>query len=134
MRNPVRVLLFALAGLVFLLIAGRAAAIFYTDTLWFSSLGYSSAFWTRITTNIVVRLITTVFAASVILLNLWFVLRQLGPVHLRRRYGNIEIAEQVPRKLLLLAAVVVAILAGWWLSSVQFGGGIPVAVLAWLRI
>src|SRR5688572_19955251 len=133
MRNPVRVLLFALAGLIILLIAGRAAAIFYTDALWFSSLGYSSAFWTRVTANIVVRLVTTVFAASVILLNLWFVLRQLGPVHLRRRYGNIEIAEQVPRKLLLLAAVVVAILAGWWLSSVQFGGGIPVAVLAWLR-
>jgi uncharacterized membrane protein (UPF0182 family) len=133
MRNPVRVLLFALAGLVLLLIAGRAAAVFYTDALWFGALGYSGTFWTRVTSTIVVRVVTTVFAAAVILLNLWFVLRQLGPVHLRRRYGNIEIAEQVPRRLLMLAAVVVAVLAGWWLSSVQFGGGIPVAVLAWLR-
>jgi uncharacterized protein len=61
------------------------------------------------------------------------VLRQLGPVHLRRRYGNLEFAEQVPRSLLVGGAVLASVLAGWWLSALQFGGNAPVALLAWLQ-
>ncbi|HUF50291.1 MAG TPA: UPF0182 family protein [Longimicrobiales bacterium] len=133
MRNPVRVLTLAVVGLILVLIAGRAAALFYTDVLWFQALGHSGVFWTRITATITVRLVTSAVAAGIILVNLWLVLRQLGPVHLRRRYGNLEFAERVPRTMLLAAAAVAAILAGWWLSSIQFGGNTPVAVLAWLR-
>lgn len=107
--------------------------MFYTDVLWYQALGYSGVFWTRTLTIVAVRLVTGAFGAALILVNVWYVLRQLGPVHLRRRYGNIEIAEQVPRAYLVSGALAVAVLAGWWLSSLQFGGNAAVALLAWLR-
>src|SRR5690606_35441678 len=89
--------------------------------------------WTRTLTIVAVRAITGAIGAAIILLNVWYVLRQLGPVHLRRRYGNIEIAEQIPRRYLITAAILIAVLAGWWLSSLQFGGNAAIALLAWLR-
>jgi uncharacterized protein len=115
------------------LIFGRSAAVFYTDALWFEAVGHGSVFWRRLVAVLTVRALAGALGAAIILLNLWYVLRQLGPVHLRRRYGNLEFAEQVPRSLLVGGAVLVAVLAGWWLATLQFGGNVPVAVLAWLN-
>jgi uncharacterized protein len=121
------------AVLVAILVFGRSAAVFYTDALWFDAAGYSAVFWRQLLATVVTRAITGAVGAAIILLNLWYVLRQLGPVHLRRRYGNLEFAEQVPRSLLVGGAVVIAALAGWWLATLQFGGNVPVAMLAWLQ-
>jgi uncharacterized protein len=107
--------------------------VFYTNALWFDAVGHSAVFWRRLVAVITTRLVMGAIGAAIILLNLWFVLRQLGPVHLRRRYGNLEFAEQVPRSLLVGGAVLVSVLAGWWLSTLQFGGNVPVALLAWLQ-
>jgi uncharacterized protein len=115
------------------LIFGRSAAIFYTDAMWFDGVGQSAVFWRRLLAVISTRVITGALGAALIMLNLWYVLRQLGPVHLRRRYGNLEFAEQVPRAYLVGGAAAVAILAGWWLSTLQFGGNVPVMMLAWLQ-
>lgn len=128
-----RGLIAAAVGLALVLLLGRSAAVFYTDLLWFDAVGQGGVFWKRLWTSAGVRLVTGAVAAAIILANVGYVLRQLGPVHLRRRYGNLEIAEQVPRRYLVAAAIAAAVLAGWWLSSLQFGGYIPVAVLAWLR-
>jgi uncharacterized protein len=133
MRTPGKVAIGAVAALFVLLIFGRSVAVFYTDALWFQAVEQSGVFWTRLLALISVRAATGAIGAAVILLNLWYVLRQLGPVHLRRRYGNLEIAEQVPRSYLVGGALAVSVLAGWWLSSLQFGGNMPVAVMAWLR-
>jgi len=132
-RSPGRILAAIAITIFVVLVIGRSAAIFYTDALWFDAVGQGAVFWKRFGTILTIRAITTVVAGSFILANLWYVLRHFGPVHLRRRYGNIEIAEQVPRRLLMTGATVIAVLAGWWLATVQFGGLIPVAVLAWLR-
>ncbi|HEX6309149.1 MAG TPA: UPF0182 family protein [Longimicrobiales bacterium] len=133
LRRPGRLIGAVLIGLLLIAVFGRSVAVFYTDALWYQALDYSSVFWTRTLTIAAVRLITGALGAALILLNVWYVLRQLGPVHLRRRYGNIEIAEQVPRAYLVAGAVAIAVLAGWWLSSLQFGGNAAVALLAWLR-
>jgi uncharacterized protein len=132
MRRPGRILIGAVVALFIVLIFGRSVAVFYTDVLWFEAVGHGDVFWKRLFTTLSVRAITGGLGAALILLNLWYVLRQLGPVHLRRRYGNIEIAEQVPRAYLIGGALLVAVLAGWWLSGIQFGGNMPVALLAWL--
>jgi uncharacterized protein len=118
---------------VIVLVFGRSLAVFYTNALWFEAVGHAAVFWRRLAVVISTRVATGAIGAGIIFLNVWFVLRQLGPVHLRRRYGNIEFAEQVPRSLLVAGAVAVSVLAGWWLSTLQFGGNVPVALLAWLQ-
>jgi uncharacterized protein len=133
LRNPGRALAVAAIVLVAVLIFGRSAAVFYTEALWFESTGQSAVFWRRLLAVLTTRIVTGGIGAGLILINLWYVLRQLGPVHLRRRYGNLEFAEQVPRTYLVAGAAAVSILAGWWLSTLQFGGNVPITMLAWLQ-
>ena len=79
----------------------RGAARLYTDALWFDELGLSSVFTARIMAVAVVRLVGGVVGVALVLGNLGVVARRLGPVHVRRRYGNLEIAEHVPRRVVL---------------------------------
>jgi uncharacterized protein len=132
-RRTGRIIAITAVALLLVLVLGRSVAVFYTDLLWYDAVGQSAVFWKRLLAAAVVRLVLGAVGAAVILLNLWYVLRQLGPVHLRRRYGNLEIAEQVPRSYLVAGAVLVAVLAGWWLVTLQFGGAAPIAALAWLQ-
>lgn len=133
LRRPGRLLLIAVVALIVLLLVGGAVTGLYTDALWYSSVGYSGVFWTRLGAIAAVRLVVGGVGAAFVALNLWFVARQLGPVQLRRRYGNLEISEQVPRRYISLGIVAAAVLAGWWLSGIAFDGEGALAVLAWLR-
>lgn len=133
MRRPIRLLLTGAGALIVLLVAAGALAGLYTDALWFGGLGYQRAYWTRLGITAGVRVVTAALGAGVVLLNLWIVGRHVGPVQLRRRYGNLEIAEQVPRRYVLGIMIAAALLAGWWLSGIQFGSGDALRVFAWLR-
>lgn len=133
MRRSGRILLLISGGLLLLLIGGRAAVELYTEVLWYGTQGYLPVYWTRLGATLGVRLVAGGIAAGLVLLNLWIVARRLGPVQLRRQYGNLEISEQVPRTLVSGAIVITSILAGWWLSGLKFGGDDALALLAWLR-
>lgn len=133
LNRPGRILLAVAASVAALLLVARAVAGFYTEYLWFASEGFAAAFWTRFQADLLVRLTTGAVAAGVVFANLWLGVRQIGPVHVRRRYGNLEIAEQIPRRLVIAGAGLASILAGWWLSSLTFGGGRAMDVVAWLR-
>jgi uncharacterized membrane protein (UPF0182 family) len=133
LKRPARVLILLGVALVLFLLVGRALAELYTEILWFDEVGYLSVFWKRIWAKAGVRLAAGILGATLVLINLWVVVRQLGPVHLRRRYGNLEIAEQVPRTYVHTGAVLAAALAGWWLSGIAFGGETPLSILAWLN-
>ncbi|MGH7504250.1 MAG: UPF0182 family protein, partial [Longimicrobiales bacterium] len=88
-------------------------------------------FWTRLRAILGIRFGTGVVGGLVVLVNLWAVARHLGPVQLRRRYGNLEISEQVPRAYVRAGIIVAAVLAGVWLSGIAFPSGNAVAVMAW---
>lgn len=128
-----RILLAVGLGILGLLILGRALAGLYTDILWYGELGYLSTFWRRILVLAGVRGVAALLGAVLIFLNLWVVVRHLGPVRLRRRYGNLEIAERIPRRIVLGVALAVAVLGGWWLARLQFDDTAALAVAAWLR-
>jgi uncharacterized membrane protein (UPF0182 family) len=132
-RHPARLIVPLLLGLLLLLFAGRAAARFYTEVLWFQELGFAPVFWRRLGVEAVVRSITTLVGGALVLVNLWLVTRRLGPVHVRRRYGNLEISEQIPRRYVVTGIVITALLTGLWLSDVKFGGEQSISVLSMMR-
>lgn len=133
MRNPTRY--FVVVGLLLLaaLILGRLIVGIYTEALWYGQVGYREVFWTRFTTDITVRLVAAAVGAAIVLGNLWVVARRLGPVHVRRRYGNLEISEQIPRRIVVVGAIITSVLAGWWLASLQYGRGASLQLLTATR-
>lgn len=113
-----RAVLTALAvGLLLLLIGGRAIASFLAELLWYRSTGFENVFWTHWRAAIAVRGTVAIFVAVVVYANLWVITRSLGAIRLRRRYGNIEIAERLPRTYLLAALSLVSVFSAWWLSA-----------------
>ena len=127
-----RALLLGLGVLAALLLAGAAAGV-YTDALWYASIDYGSVYWTRIRLTVLVQGAAAIVGAAIVFLNLLLVSRHAGAVRVRRRFGNIEIAERIPRRLVLAGIVAVAVAAGWWLAAMQFGGGAALGVVAWLQ-
>ncbi|MFW6205996.1 MAG: UPF0182 family protein [Gemmatimonadota bacterium] len=132
-RRGGRTVLIAAIVILLLLVLSRVAVEFYTDVLWYDGVGYLSTFWRRFALGFGVRTVAAAVAAVLVFVNLWWVARHLGPVRVRRRYGNIEIAEQVPSKYVLGIAAGIAILGGWWLAELQFDGDAVLVVAGWLR-
>jgi uncharacterized protein len=121
MRSRVAWILAVVAtAAVVLVLLSRAAVELYTDMLWYDEVGYLDTFWRRIWMVIGVRGTAALVGAAALLTNLWLVVRHLGPVRVRRRYGNLEIAEKIPARQITLAAAIIAALGGWWLAELQF--------------
>ncbi len=132
-RRAVRALIGAGVALVVVFAAAHAGVSFYTDFLWYREVGYLGPFWTRLWLRLAVRGVAGLVGAALIFLNLWVVLRHLGPVRVRRRYGNLEIAERIPRRWVSLISVAVALLGGWWLAALQFDEHAVLAAASWFR-
>lgn len=125
-----RSIIAAIVLLTVLLVGGRIAVSLYTETLWFAELGHARVYWSRLLATALTRLLATLLGAALVFGNLWAVTRGIGPVHVRRRYGNLEIAEQIPRRLVVAGVVLVSLLAGWWLAEIVFDPA--VALHAWM--
>jgi uncharacterized protein len=133
MRRSILALILGAAAFLTLVISAAALADLYTEILWFRHVGYADVFRTRLLTTALVRSAAAAVGTAVVLVNLWYVVRRLGPVHLRRRYGNLEIAEQVPRRFITAGVTALAIVTGLWLSGTMYTAGASLAVLTWLR-
>lgn len=131
--RALRILIAAVIAVIIVLIVARAAVGFYTDILWYGEVGYLGTFWTRFWLGIGVRGAAAVVGAAILFLNLWLVVRHLGPIRVRRSYGNIEIAEQIPRPYVIAIAVAVAVLGGWWLAGLQYNQAAVLGAVSWLR-
>ncbi len=132
-RRAGRILLAVAGAALLLLVLGRVAVDFYVDILWYDALGYLSTYWTRFWLALGVRTVAALLAGALVWANLWWAARHLGPVRVRRRYGNLEIAERIPRNYVLWAAVAIAGLSGWWLAELQFGDAMVLSVASWIR-
>jgi hypothetical protein len=132
-RRSTRLLIGAGIVLLVVLITGRAVMTFYTDVLWFGEIGYAGVLWRRVAAITGLRLVTGALGAAVVLVNLARVIRHLGPVQLRRTYGNLEIAEQIPHGYVTGGVILASILAGWWLSGIVFPAEAALQALAWVH-
>jgi uncharacterized protein len=126
------------AGVIALLVLfATQAATFYTDILWFDSVGFLHVFWTLLSTRIGIGVVGALLAAALIIGNL-LLARRLAPAYRIpsaqeesvERYR--ELVEPYARTVMLAAAVVIGILSGaslareWetvllWLNQVPFG-------------
>jgi uncharacterized protein len=132
-QRTIRIAAATAGGLILLVVLGGAAARLYTDLLWYDQLGYTSVLQRRIVALALVRLLAAGVAAAIVLVNLWLVVRQIGPVHVRRRFANLEIAEQIPHATIRAGIVGVALLTGLWLAASVFSGPAVLGIVGWLN-
>lgn len=116
----------ALAAVVILgLVASRAATALYVDALWYREMGYASVFWRTFAWVWGVRLLVFLVVGFLIHLNLRVVARSLGTLHIKRRFGNLEIAERLPAHYVTATIVSLsALLAAWFAASVPDGSAL----------
>lgn len=112
----------AVAGIVLItaFLVGRLMSTLYVEILWFRTVGYSDVFWKRAFWEWGVRVAGGTIVAATIVLNLRFVARTLGKIQIKRRFGGLEISEQLPLSYVRWTVVSMAVLLGVW-----FGASIP---------
>lgn len=115
--------IFAAAGALFLLAAGQGATGLYVDALWFAESGYPDLFWSRLGWIWGVRAAAALGVALFVFVNLRRVAASLGTVHIRRRFGNLEIAERLPERYVRATVLGLSLLFGLW-----FGAAVPDSV------
>jgi uncharacterized protein len=111
-----------------LLLGGRVAVDLLVNLEWFRSLGLEDLFWRRWRIGVAARTIAAVVAGVVVAMNLAVVARSLGSIRVRRRYGNLEIAERLPPVYVRGAIALMAIFSGWWIAA-GVGDGLEFAAL-----
>ena len=99
---------------------GRALTGLYVEVLWQLQAGYAGVFWRRVSWEWGVQVAAGVLVAAVVFLNLRIAATTLGGIQIRRRFGNIEISEQIPRRYVTWSLGTAAVLIGLW-----FGAAVP---------
>lgn len=117
-------LLVAILVLVGLLVAlGRLTSNMATEVLWQAQAGYMALFWRRILWQWGVRIAAGVVVGILVFLDLRVVSGTLGGIQIKRRFGNIEISEQLPPGYVLASILGIAALLALW-----FGAAVPLSV------
>ena len=120
-----RLVLLLVVGLGAVLLLGRAVADIYTEILWFSSTGFASVYWTKFAAEGGVRVAAGGLTVLFAFFNFRVVARTLGDIRIKRRVGNLEIDERIPRRTISLGTAGVSLLLGLWVgASFPQGGGL----------
>lgn len=106
--TPRRRLAIGLAFTAAALLAGRAAALVFSDRAWYSALGATPLWQERIRDKAVLHLISAVVAGLFAMVNLSAVRRSIISLAFPRRLANVEFGEEVPRRILDRAAFILA--------------------------
>lgn len=112
-----RLLLLGALAVGVAVVLGRGLAVLYVDLLWYESVGFTDAFLTRLSWEWGVRAFVAGVTALLVLANLRVVVGTLGGIQIRRRFGDLEIAEQVPRTVLLGVSTLISVLVGLWFAA-----------------
>ncbi len=125
-----RLLLLLAVGVGGFLLLGRFGANLYTDLLWFRSAGYESVFWARTLAEAGMRVVVGGGTAVLAFLNFRVVARTLGVIQIRRRFGDLEFAERLPRRTIVWGVAASSLLMGLWLgASFPQGAGLRLRLL-----
>lgn len=100
------------AALLLLASVGGTVTGFYAEYHWFRSLGFEARFWRLEVAEVAAWLACFVFAAGTVAWTLRATLRRGGPLQVRRKLGDLEIAEALPERWVAYAVVGAAAFAG----------------------
>jgi uncharacterized membrane protein (UPF0182 family) len=131
-RNLGRLLIVLAVGLGILVLLARALATVYTEILWFSSAGYASVYWTLLLAEGGTRLAAGAVTALAAFVNFRIVARTLSAIRIKRRFGNLEIAERLPARTISWGVAVASLLLGLWVGA-SFPRGAGIRTLLFLR-
>lgn len=131
-RNWGRLLVVGAVGLGALLLLIRGLASLYTETLWFTSVGYASVYWTLLAAEGGTRVAVGFLTAVVAFVNFKVVARSLSAVQIKRRFGNLEFAEKLPERAISLGVAATSLLLGLWVGA-SFPRGAGIRTLLFLR-
>jgi uncharacterized protein len=115
-----RLLLAIVLAFAFTIALGRAATSAYVEILWQAEAGYASVFWQRVLWEWGIRALAAVVIGLLVVVNLRIAARTLGGIQIRRRFGNIEISERIPKQFVFWGILAAAALLGLW-----FGAAVP---------
>jgi len=118
-----RLAIVLITAAVALLVITRAGVGLYVDALWYAEVGYSSVFWKDLTWVWGARTAMAILVGGALFLNLRVVAGSLGTLQIRRRFGNLEIAERLPKHYITGGVLVLSALLGLW-----FGASVPEGV------
>jgi len=104
--------------LIFVFFLGLSLAEFFTEVLWYRSVGYGSVFWTRTLADLGMRITAGAVTAVIAFVSFRVVGRTLSGVQIKRQFGNLEIAERIPQRIITLGTLIISILLGLWLGAV----------------
>lgn len=119
----VRLAVALLVGLGLVLTLARGVAGAFIEILWHAETGYAAAFWKRAIWQWGARLAGGALVAGLAFANLRVVARTLGGIQIKRRFGNLEISEQLPSSYVFWALLGTSALLGLW-----FGAAVPSAL------
>ncbi len=115
-----RLLVALVLGVALLIALGRIASGAYIEILWHAESGYSSVFWRRVIWQWGLRVGAGIVVGLLVFLNLRVVSATLGSIQIKRRFGNLEISEQLPRSYVFWGIAGISSLLALW-----FGAAVP---------
>ncbi|MEX2527449.1 MAG: UPF0182 family protein [Gemmatimonadota bacterium] len=125
-----KVLVATLLAVGTVLVLSRLVVELYVEALWFASEGYLAVWGTRLLWLWIIRLGVAVLVAGLMAVNLRVVAGTLAGVRIKRRFGNLEIAEQLPQSYVRWTIAAAAGLSGLWFgASVTPGSEMGVLLL-----
>ncbi len=112
-----RIAIAAVAGVLLVLLLGEAVTAAYVEILWQAQAGYQDVFWTRMAWEWGVRIGAGIFVAAIVYFNLKIAATTLGGIQIRRRFGNLEISEQLPKRYVTWALLGASAVLGLWFGA-----------------
>jgi uncharacterized membrane protein (UPF0182 family) len=120
----------AVIGVGLVVAFGRMATMAFTEILWHAEVGYLDAFWRRVLWEWGGRILAGLGVGVLVFFNLRIVSATLGGIQIKRRFGNLEISEQLPRSYVLITMVgISALLAAWFGAAVPRSVGLQTLLL-----
>ena len=96
---------------------GRGLTSLYVEVLWQSQSGYLPVFWRRLAWEVGLRVVAGAIVGALVFANLRIVSTTLGGLQIRRRFANLQISEQLPKRYVLFVILSAAATIGFWFGA-----------------